>query len=155
MEVVTLRGSRRRFLRRSAIALCLVLATAFAQAAERSVLTMAPPSEPIAVGAPARFRIHGRVTGLYPGARKPLRLTLRNPNPFAIRVTKVRTTVQVRGGSSCPPKSVKVQRFAGSRRIPASGVARMRVKVRMRANAPTVCSGQRYRLVYRGWARRA
>jgi hypothetical protein len=134
----------------------LVLATALAQAAERSAPTASPPSpDAPGVSAPARFRIYGHVTGLYPGARSRLRLTLRNPNPFPITVTKVRTTVLVPEASSCPPRSVKVKRFTGARRIAPSGVVRIRVSVRMRAKASADCEGQRYRLAYRGWATRA
>lgn len=134
----------------------LVLATAFAHAAERSAPTASPPSPGSArVSAPARFRIYGHVTDLYPGARTHLRLTLRNPNPFPITVTKVRTTVLVPQASSCPPRSVKVKRFTGSRRIAPAGVARIRVTVRMRAKASAGCEGQRYRLAYRGWATRS
>jgi len=134
----------------------LVLAAAMAQAAERSS-TLPASGGTGSAGAARRatFRIHGHVEGLYPGATKWLRLRFRNPNPFPITVTRVRTTVRPPGGSACPARSLRVAPFNGSRRIPAAGTARARVKVRMRIHAPEVCAGKRHRLLYQGRAIRA
>lgn len=144
-----MRTPRRPALRRLAVALALVLAAALAQAAERGPSADGTATRP----APARYRISGKVVGLFPGARTTMRLTVRNPNPFPIKVRKIRTTV--RSGASCPSKSIRVARSRGTKRIPATGRARIRVKVRMLATAPAACAGHRYRLIYRGMATRA
>jgi hypothetical protein len=134
----------------------LVLAAALAQAAERS---STPPANEgagsVGIAAHARFRIRGNVEGLYPGATKWMRLRVRNPNPFAIRVTRIRSTVQSASGSTCPAKSMRIKPFKGSRRVPAAGTARVKVRVLMRVRAPETCAGQRYRLSYQGRAIRA
>ncbi|MGZ8632186.1 MAG: hypothetical protein ACXWZF_14680, partial [Actinomycetota bacterium] len=103
---------------------------------------------------PPRFRIRGSVTGLFPGMRTTMRLTIRNPNTFTIRLSKVRTTVQA-GSGPCPAGSMKVKPWSGRKRIPARAVRRVRVRVQMKAWAPQACAGHRYRLAYRGWAVRA
>lgn len=131
-----------------------MIATAVATAAERTPLPTTPSGSP-GVAASPRFRISGHVTGLYPGARTRIRLTVRNPNPYAIRVTKIRTSVKVPARSSCPARSIKVKRFRGSRRIAPRATVRIKVNVSMRAKVPNACAGQRYRLTYRGWATRA
>lgn len=151
-----MQGSPRATMKRLLIGGMLVLATAIAHAAERASPPATPSSSaPVGTAAPARFRIAGHVTGLYPGSKSRLRLTLRNPNPYPIRVTKIRTSVQVPAGSACPARSIQIKRFAGSRRIAARAVVRVKVKVSMRAMVPNGCAGQRYRLAYRGWATRA
>lgn len=91
---------------------------------------------------------------MYPGARTRLRLSLRNPNPFAIVVTQIRTTV-IRAGGACPPGVIRIRRFGGSRGIPAFGVVGVNVTAHMRLKAPDACAGSRSRLSYRGWARLA
>jgi hypothetical protein len=145
---------RRVRIRRLLIGGALVLATAVATAAERTPSPTTASGSP-GVAASPRFRISGHVTGLYPGARTRMRLTLHNPNPYAIRVTRIRTSVKVPAHSSCPARSIKVKRFKGSRRIPPRANVRIKVNVSMRAKVPNACAGQRYRLTYRGWATRA
>ena len=147
------RTPRRVRIQRLLIGGALVLATAVATAAERTPSPTTPGSPGVA--ASPRFRISGHVTGLYPGARTRLRLTLRNPNPYAIKVSRIRTSVQVPARSSCAARSIKVKRFTGSRRIAPRAVVRVKVNVSMRAKVPNACAGQRYRLTYRGWATRA
>jgi hypothetical protein len=145
-----------RYATRAIVGIVLVLATALAQAAERS---SAPPSSDGArsagVALRARFGIRGHVDGLHPGASRRMPLRIRNPNPFAIRVTRIRTTVQPATGSGCPASSIRVQPYTGSRRIASSSSRRVKVEVRMRVDAPDACAGTRYRLTYRGRATRA
>ena len=148
------RTPRRVRIQRLLIGGALVLATAVATAAERSPSPTTAPVSPGAAASP-RFGISGQVTGLYPGARTRLRLTLRNPNPYAIEVRRIRTSAQVPARSSCPARSIKVKRFTGSRRVAPRAVVRVKVNVSMRATVPNACAGQRYRLTYRGWATRA
>lgn len=132
---------------------CLLLVAAFAQASElrRSSSTSPDARPPVAQ---PDFHIRGSVTGLFPGVRTRMRLRVRNENPFAIRLSKISTTVQG-GTAACPADSLKVTRWAGHKRIPARAVRRVRVEVRMRSWAPQACAGHRYRLAYRGRAVKA
>jgi hypothetical protein len=141
---------RRLAVRKLVVGVALVLAAAFAQAAERA------PSigDPSFRAAPPRYRISGKVVGLFPGARTTLRLTVRNPNPYAIKVRKIRTKVRS-GGPSCPSTSIRVGRSRVTKRIPPKSRRRVRVKVRMLPTAPNACAGRRFRLIYRGMATRA
>jgi len=141
---------RRRAARRLVAPLALVLAAALAQAAERAPSIGDPAARP----APPRYRISGTVVGLFPGARTTLRLTVRNPNPYAIEVRKIRTKVRS-GARSCPSKSIRVGRSRGTKRIRPKSRGRIRVKVRMLPTAPDACAGRRFRLIYRGTATRA
>ena len=129
---------------------CLLVAAALAQAGERR-----EGSSTLAEGRPGqsapRFRIRGSIGGLYPGLRTTMRLAVRNPNPYAIRVTRIKTAVGASTGA-CPARSVRVRTWKGRARVPARGVRRIKVSVRMKGTAPTVCAGHRYRLTYRGWA---
>ncbi len=132
-------------MRKLIVVSALVLAAALAQAAERGL----DPAEPIARPARARYTVTGRVVGLFPGARTTMRLTVRNPNPYPIKVRRIRTTVRSRV-ASCPSKTVRVARFRGVRRVPARSRIHLRVRVRMVPKAPDSCAGRRYRLSFRG-----
>jgi hypothetical protein len=144
------RPPRRPALRKLIASVSLVLVAALAQAAERGI----GPAEPTARPATPRYKISGKAVGLFPGARTTMRLTVRNPNPYPIKVRKIRTTVRS-GAASCPSKTVRVARSRGTKRIPARSRARVKVKVRMLPTAPDSCAGRRYRLIYRGLATRA
>lgn len=132
---------------------CLVVVAALAQAGERREGAPVLGEERSGQSAP-RFRIRGSIGGLFPGLRTTMRLAVRNPNPYAIRVTRIKTAVGASTGA-CPARSMKVRTWKGRARVPARGVRRIKVSVRMKRTAPTVCAGHRYRLIYRGWAVRA
>jgi hypothetical protein len=137
-------------MRKLIVGSALVLVAALAQAAERGL----DPAEQIARPARPRYAITGRVVGLFPGARTTMRLTVRNPNPYPIKVRRIRTTVGSRV-ASCPARTVRVARFRGVRRVPARSGIHVRVRVRMIPTAPDSCAGRRYRLSFRGSGTRA
>ena len=146
-----MRFPRRSVIVKLSIASVVVLVTTLAQAGEHAPPYPRSPPAAVDMAAPPRFQISGGVDGLFPGIRTRLRLSIRNPNPVAIVVRRIHTTVR-RAGGTCPPGTIRIQRFKGSRRIPALGVKRVTVTVRMLSNAPDTCAGQRYRLSYRGSA---
>lgn len=125
-----------------------LLVAAFAHAGEPTL-----PDDRASAAAP-RFQIRGSITELFPGIRTPMGVRVRNPNPFAIRLSKILTTVQGES-TSCPANTLKVKPWTGRKRIPARTVRRVRVVVHMKSSAPLTCSGHRYRLVYRGSAAQA
>ena len=145
-----MRPPRRLAVRRLAAGLALVLAAAIAQAAERTPST----GDPTPRSAPPRYHISGTIVGLFPEARTTMRLTVRNPNSYAIKVRKIRTKVGG-GGTACPSRNIRVGRSRGTKRVPPNSRRRVRVKVRMLPSAPEACAGRRFRLIYRGMATRA
>lgn len=139
-------------IRKLVIGVMLVSVAALAQAAERGGSPTVSGSDGRAVAAKrARFGVAGHVTGLYPGATKRLRLTLRNPNRFPITVRSVRTSVRSTA-PACPARSIRVRPFKGSRRVGARSKAKVKVLVTMPPTVPQACAGHRYRLTYRGKA---
>ena len=99
------------------------------------------------------FSIEGDVDGLYPGATRPLVLTIRNPHPFAIRVTELDVTVADEGACSnqlvdvgALPAPVVVQRGAST----TTGL-----DVSLDPDAPDACKNVHFDLTYRGLAERA
>jgi hypothetical protein len=97
------------------------------------------------------FGIAGSVKGLYPGLTKPLRLTLTNPQHFAIVVTSV--TVAVGNASQgCKAANIAVTHFSGRRRVAAKGSARVKLEITLVHKAPDACQGAVFPLRYRGRA---
>ena len=99
------------------------------------------------------FRISGHVTKLYPGKRARLVAFVRNPNPFPIKVTRVRVTVGNAPG--CSGRNIVIKRFKGRHRVGGHRSIKLKLRVRMRASAPNTCQGDRFPLVYHGRAVKA
>lgn len=97
------------------------------------------------------FGIGGSVNGLYPGLTKPLKLTVSNPQHFAIVVTSV--TVAVGNASqACGAANLSVTHFSGRRRVGAKGSARVTLEVTLAHSAPDACQGAVFPLRYSGRA---
>jgi len=109
------------------------------------------PSASVSSAAPPRFRISGSVSGLYPGAALPLELQVSNPQPFAIVVTSITTTV-VSSSHACTSSNLTVTRFAGSLVVPGRGAANVAMTATLRHSAPNACQGVVFRLHYAGTA---
>ena len=101
---------------------------------------------------PAAFSIAGRVRGLYPGATRPLTLTVTNPNRFSITVTSITTAVK-NASSTCLAANVKVTRFSGAAIVVARRTAHVTVHVTMAHGAGNACQGAVFPFHYRGVAR--
>jgi hypothetical protein len=106
-----------------------------------------PPFQEI----PGRLAIRGTAAGLYPGASGRLHLTVRNRNPFAVRVVSLRTAVGS-AGRGCPAGAIRPGRLRQPFRVRGRGVARLTLPIRMSGDAPRACSGRRFPLSFRARA---
>jgi hypothetical protein len=109
---------------------------------------------PASSGAPSArvsFRVSGSVSGLYPGAKRSLVVTVKNPFRRRLRLVSLRATARpARRG--CSGWNVEVRPFAGRRTIRPRGSARVRLLARMPASVAEECKGARFPLVFRGRA---
>lgn len=115
-------------------------------------------SEPAQVGPSAAntaaFTISGKVSGLYPGAVRSLKLTVTNHESFAIVVTSLTTTVGA-ARATCGASNLTVTSFSGRLRVPARGKASTSVHAKMAHSAPNACQGAVFPLRYAGKATKA
>ena len=100
------------------------------------------------------FTIAGSVGGLYPGASARLVLTVSNPQPFAIDVTSITTTVGD-ASASCAASNLTVAAFSGNLNVPGRSSARVAVPVALGHAAPDACQGAVFPLTYSGLAQKA
>lgn len=100
------------------------------------------------------FTISGQATGLYPGASRPLVLTLANGNNFPIRVTVLAVAV-ANAGASCAGTNVRVAPLATPVVIPANGTATTTLTARMSNDPPNACKNATFGLTYSGTAEKA
>jgi hypothetical protein len=98
------------------------------------------------------FTISGTVSDLYPGAQKPLVLTVANPNNFAIDVQTLAATVQAPSSSGCPPTMLTIPGFSGHLPVPANATATKTMVATMDADAPNACQDVTFPLKYSGTA---
>jgi hypothetical protein len=102
-------------------------------------------------GRGSRLAISGHVNGLFPGARKRLRLRVKNRLPVAVVLHSIKTAVSD-AGPGCARSNLAVGRYRGSLRIEAHRSRRVRVRVAMSGGAPDPCQGARFPLRYRARA---
>jgi len=144
---------RKTLLGTAKLTLALVVLASLAQAAEyvRPHLrgTHAGPSS--IVTRPAVFTVKGHTKGFYPGRRRPMRVTVTNPNAFAIMVTRVSASVRS-VAAGCSTRSVKITPWRGRARVSARGHRRMKLLVRMLPRTPDSCQGARFGLRFGGTA---
>jgi hypothetical protein len=135
------------------LALVLVVLASLAQAAEYVAphLRGGPSGSSVIVNRPAVFTVKGHSKGFYPGRKRPMRVTVRNPNAFAIVVTRVTASVSS-VAAGCPPKTIRIKAWRGRARVAARGHRRIKLVVRMLPRTPDACQGARYRLRFGGTA---
>jgi hypothetical protein len=97
------------------------------------------------------FSISGSVTGLYPGAARPLVLTVTNPFPFAITVTSIKSKIS-NASTLCAATYLTVSSFSGRVGLPAHQTAHVSVVASMLHSAPDACQGANFPLHYAGLA---
>jgi hypothetical protein len=98
-----------------------------------------------------KFRLAGSVGGLYPGARRLMRVKIHNPYRRPIRVVSV--TAKVKGGARyCTGANVDVRPFRGRVVIPRRRSRVVRLRVQMQPTAAQECSGARFPLLFRARA---
>jgi hypothetical protein len=100
------------------------------------------------------FTISGQASGLYPGASRPLVLTLANGNNFAIRVTVLAVAV-ANASTACAGTNVRVAPLATPVVVPANGTTTTTLTARMANNPPNACRNATFGLTYSGTAEKA
>jgi hypothetical protein len=105
------------------------------------------PATPLGIPAARTVFVHGHVRGLYPGATRPMQVSVRNPAPVSVRL--VRMTARVSNASSaCLSRNVSIRRFVGAKTIAPLGRIRISLRSRMRRRAPNACQGARFPVTF-------
>jgi hypothetical protein len=127
----------------------LVLLTVVATSAAATVVPTrrASPASRVHPSLPPSLSLRGRIGGLYPGRRVVLSIRIRNTGSVAVTLTRIRTRVRD-ASAACGASNLRVRRFQGHRWIPARGLARVRVQVRMSPDAADACQGVRFPLTF-------
>jgi hypothetical protein len=103
-------------------------------------------------GNAGRFSLHGRVSGLYPGVHRRLRIVVHNPGSRSLTVRSI--TTKVTGASAgCSAQSLHVSAFRGRLRVRAHRSRRVAVTLRMRSDSPAACEGGAFQLAFQGRGR--
>lgn len=102
----------------------------------------------------ATFRVKGSVGGLFPGAVRTMRVRLRNPHPFALRLRRLRISI-VDPSPGCRAGTIRIARVRRGLVMASRRTTKVRVRVRMRPTASDACIGARYPLRFSGSAVRA
>jgi hypothetical protein len=102
---------------------------------------------------PQRLHITGHITGLYPGAKRRMRVKVRNPHDHAVRLRFVGARVRSMS-RQCPRRNLVVRRSRRRLRIPPHRTRRLWLRVLMRAAAPAGCQDAEFRLRFRAAGRR-
>jgi hypothetical protein len=140
-------------MRAKAIYLLLVLAlasggVAYAALTEAHHGHAAKPTQASHAGA-SDVRVSGHVNGLFPGARKGLRLKVRNGSRRWAVVRAIRADVTA-GTTACPPRYLStVAKDLGYPRIRPHKTRRIGVRIRMWPGAPDACQGVKFPLRFR------
>jgi hypothetical protein len=103
-----------------------------------------------------KFTVRGSVKGLYPGVRKPLKLKVKNPQRYPIKVKSLQIKVGRSNKRGCKPRWIKPKKkVRTSLLIPARARAFASYPVTMPKKAPNACQGARWKLKFKGKAVRA
>jgi len=108
------------------------------------------------------FSISGDVSGLFPGASRPLVLTFTNSNNFAIKITSMEVAAATSDKGGCGASNLITPSFRDDPRsmtddiiVPAKKTASHTFQVRMTASPANACQGATWALSYTGQAERA
>jgi hypothetical protein len=100
------------------------------------------------------LKLRGHVRGLFPGARRRMRIAIESRMARPIEVRMVRTFVHRRTPRACSGKNVRVKPFLGRLTIGPRRTRAVWVRVAMRRRAPNSCQKARFRLRFHVSARR-
>ena len=104
---------------------------------------------------PQAFKVSGQVTGLWPGARKRIRLRITNPNSFPIRVRSLSVEAGSSNRSGCEARWIKLQKTLYlSLKVRKEGRASVPYPVQLSQSAPNACQAARWPLQFTGSAER-
>lgn len=103
------------------------------------------------------FSLRATARGLFPGAKKPLRVKITNHSRFAIKVTRIHVRVKRdRTHMSCPPREyVRKSGRARSIKVGRKKSRRVKLAVKLLYSAPDGCQGAAFPLRVRATAVRA
>lgn len=96
---------------------------------------------------PAPFRIVGGVTGLYPGATRPLTVTVDNPYNKPMTVVSLITTVGP-ASKNCGSRNLAVSTFSGRLFVAAGRNAKLTVAATMPHSVGNSCQAAVFPLTY-------
>ncbi len=99
------------------------------------------------------FTLHGRVVGLYPGARTRLVIAVHNRGRRRLRVHSITTRARD-AKPGCSAKNVRVAAFHGRLPVGAGRWRNVTVSVRMLPTTAVACQGAVFPLVFSGRATR-
>ena len=131
--------------------------------------TSMPPAKPVVLEAKVNntandknsdnghgtFSIAGAVTDLYPGAQKPLTLTVANSENQDLNVTSIKVTVGNSDKTGCLAANVVATSFSGSFIVAKHTSVTRQLPVRMIASPAASCQGATFPLQYDGTAVKA
>ncbi|MGH7315796.1 MAG: hypothetical protein ACREJS_05995 [Candidatus Rokuibacteriota bacterium] len=97
-----------------------------------------------------RFSVRGKVGGLYPGARKNMKIRIANPNPYPLRLRWLRVRVRNSNVRGCARRWVRPRReLKLSFFVPPRSRARASLPVTLSRRAPSICQGATWPLRFR------
>lgn len=129
----------------AAFALAALLVVALAQS--RGPRTAGPRTRPA-------LKVSGGLRFLYPGARRPLPLVIRNNRGFSIRVVSL--TVRVgNAGRGCGRRFLMIGRYRRRLIVPPHGFRTTALPVTMLRSAPDACKRAVFRLRFTARGRKA
>jgi hypothetical protein len=136
-----------------------LVATSAAAAAVTHVRQPAPHGGPELVASVAkRFAITGvPVTGLYPGATRPLTVKVKNIYAFPIKIGTLKTTVKSSNRPGCTGAAANLQVVAtGARTVPirAHKTKTVVLHVTMPSTVSNACQGAKFTLSFSATAKR-
>ena len=112
---------------------------------------MSPAAISVAAGDRSPFRIVGGVAGLFPGATRPLTLTVDNPYARSITVVSLTTTVGP-ASTRCNSTNLAVSTFTGQLVVAAGRTAKLTVTATMPHSTGNGCQGAVFPLTYQARA---
>lgn len=101
------------------------------------------------------FSIVGAVTDLYPGAQKPLTLTVANSENQDLKVTSINVTVGNSNQAGCLASNVVASSFSGAFVVVKHTSVTRQLPIRMIASPAASCQGATFPLQYDGTAVKA
>lgn len=142
----------RRALTAAAVTTVLVCVLAIGHTTRETTST--ETTQPVAA---VRFSLSGKAVGLFPGADRPLRIRVRNPYSFAIKVRNIRVRVEAdpRRPACVPASYVRLLRSQSPLVVPRRSERRTQLSITLSADAPDSCRGADFPLRLSGTAWRA
>jgi hypothetical protein len=114
-------------------------------------LLAAVPASGGAAPSAVRFRVEGSIEGLFPGARRFMKLKVRNPFPRTMQLVSLSADVR-RARRLCTASNLDVRPFRGRFAIPPRRTRVIRLLVELQPTAAEECKRARFPLRFRAKA---